>query len=560
MEAARLGTKSEAGSVKDRLRTQLHLLMLLRVVTVSVVMGVTAYIQIRQKSVFVDLDLVLLYLLCAVFYCLTIVYVLAIKKGWNLWRLAHVQLTLDVAFTGLLIFITKGYEIFPFLFILTIINSSIILGRRGALLMALLSGFGFAVAIDLYYFRVIPVFGDVNRVMRLDDMIVSIFYNSSAFFIIALLSGSLSEQLQRADRTVKKQQIDLLDLENLNRHIVESLSSGLMTLSSDHRVTSFNRCAEEITGFRFSDVFNQPADRIFPEMTRVLDEGSSRWEATFVRRSDREPVILGFSCAPLRHQNGQVIGRIVNFQDVTVLRQMQDRVRDSDKLAAIGRLAAGIAHEIRNPLASMSGSIQILREELNPQGENRQLMDIVTREMERLNSLIREFLEFAKPKESNLEPMNLTTVLAETVAMGRQHLHGEPKAVAVALNVKMPEEAVWIRADSGKLKQVLWNLVLNAFQAIAAAPGQAAGEVEISLRYTPGAAILTVGDNGCGISEKNLNLIFEPFFTTKSQGTGLGLATVRRIVEENGWSIEVESVVEKGTTFTLTLPVIEHGH
>ena len=255
---------------------------------------------------------------------------------------------------------------------------------------------------------------------------------------------------------------------------------------------------------------------------------------------------LGFSCAVLRDNGGESEGTVVIFQDLTRMVEMEDQLRRSERLVTVGQLAAGLAHEIRNPLASLSGSIELLESEL-PQLESdaRRLFQIVHRETERLNRLLTEFLHFARPDPIRQEPIALRRFFAELEAL----LRTGPGA-AVSLAVEIPEP-LRVFGDPDRLRQAFWNLLLNAVEAepaggavrVEAGPAGGGSEVEIAIE-----------DHGEGIPKDRLARIFDPFFTTKPNGTGLGLATVHRIVEAHAGRILIHSCVGEGTTIRVVLP------
>jgi two-component system sensor histidine kinase PilS (NtrC family) len=261
-----------------------------------------------------------------------------------------------------------------------------------------------------------------------------------------------------------------------------------------------------------------------------------------LRAHDGRERTLGYATAPLA---GGLGGQVILFQDLTDLRQMEEAVRRADRLAVVGGLAAGLAHEIRNPLASMCGSIEVLGASPGLDEEERQLMSVVRSEAERLEALVREFLSFAKPISPAFEALDGSRAVTETVELFRQEV--AERGIEM---VTRAEEPVFVRADSGQLRQVLWNLLGNA--ADATPPG---GRVEVRISRQAGEGILEVADTGHGIADEDLERIFDPFFTTKERGTGLGLAIVHRIVEAHSGHLSVVSEVGKGTTFRVALPI-----
>ncbi len=495
-------------------------------------------------------------LLIGLTYALTVVYALALPRlGRGLRPFAHVQVAHDLIFATVTVTLTGGLDSpFAVLYIVAVVSASILLYRRGTVL-AVAAG---ATAVSLLgYLQTTGVGARAGsggeplfpHVYGRSEAALAVALNVSAFVAVGALASYLASQLQRAAERLEAKSIDLAELSALNRLIVESIQSGLVTVSPEGLVTSFNRAAEEITGREAAEVLGRPVGDVFPSIDiESTPRDAGRWEVEYTRPSG-ETLTLGFSVSTLRDATAvpaRTLGKIVHFQDLTPYKALEEQVRRADRLAAVGELAAGMAHEIRNPLASMSGSIQILKEELETTSEeHRRLMDIVLRETDRLNELITDFLLFARPGQPRREPVDLAAVIDETAALlgsGRDH--------QVAVETRLDRPLV-VPGDPRELRQVFWNLLVNAVQAM---PG--GGRVELRGRHAePGWVEVTVRDSGEGIAAKDLPRIFDPFFTTKPTGSGLGLAIVYRIVQSHGGTITVASRPGAGATFTLRFPV-----
>ncbi|MGE0551474.1 MAG: nitrogen regulation protein NR(II), partial [Kofleriaceae bacterium] len=241
----------------------------------------------------------------------------------------------------------------------------------------------------------------------------------------------------------------------------------------------------------------------------------------------------------------RTIGRIVNFQDLTELRRLEAQNRRSERLATVGQLAAGVAHEIRNPLASISGSIELLKQVPVASEDDRTLMAIVQREVQRLNVLIGDLLDYANPRTFQKVEFDLATMVEETVQVAR----ADPGVAGVEITCEV-ERPLRVHADPAKLRQVLWNLIRNAAEAAAGA----GNHVRVDARADGDRTSIAVADDGPGISPHQLTHIFDPFFTTKSKGTGLGLATCHSLIAEHGGRIDVESELGKGTKMVVRIP------
>ena len=558
----------QAEDVQKEFLKKLHWLMLLRVVVITFLLGITILIQLKQTPSYLTPFLIYLYIVIVIIYFLTFIYAFIINRIKNLPFFAYLQIILDIFLITFLIYSTGGKEsIFSFMYTISIITASILVYRKGGVLVASLCSILYGGLLDLEFYGVIhPVSSKVfePRDYHSTDLFYSILMNITAFYLVAFLSSLLSEQARRSGRELQKKQVDFDQLEALNRNIVQSINSGLLTTDLEGKVTFFNKAAEEITGYNFSQVYNSKAEKMFPFLKKPLnsDHPPSRFESEF-KREDGDTLYLGFSTSPLRDFRGEDLGDILIFQDLTKLKAMEEHIKMVDRLAAVGRLAAGIAHELRNPLASMSGSIQVLKSELQLDDGNERLMDIAIRETERLNALITDFLLFAKPGLEGKEVVDITKVINDTLGEFASSPEWN-KDIEVYKN--LPKDSK-VEANPRQLKQVFWNLFINAVQAM---PEGGKLKIEVrsqkpevrSLKYMSNSQKaednlleIIITDTGCGIPKKNLDKIFDPFFTTKGKGAGMGLAIAYRIIESYKGKTVVKSEVGQGTTFTIYLPV-----
>jgi len=564
----------------EELLGKIKWLMVLRLLFATFLLVATVVVQARAYPSFSNTSLASLYILTGVIYFLTLCYALLLDRIKKYIFFAYVQLVFDVLFVTALIYVTGGIEsIFSFMYILTIINAAIMLYRRGGLLIASASSIGYGSLLDLQYFGIIhPYYIRASELMTytIGYYFYTLLMNIAAFYLVAFLSSYLAEELRRSGVKLKAKQYDLDQLELLNRNIVQSINTGLITLNNQLKISYINPAVEQISGFGYRDLEGIHIGDIFPKIVPYLsisDRGGDNddmpqpqkgIDVDFDRR-DGTRLHLGFSQSILKDPGGDEIGLILIFQDLTEFRQMQEQVRRMDRLAVAGELAAGIAHEIKNPLASLSGSIQMLRDEVDFGPMQQRLMDITMREAERLNALVNEFLLFARPERAVDRSVEVNEVIEDTLEM----LKNSPELSRPIRIEKTLSKNLWVHIDSQRLQQVIWNLVLNAVQemknsgrlSVATAIRTKRGSGDAPRDYARDRqeklAEISISDTGPGILPENQGKVFDPFFTTKDQGTGLGLTIVHRIVENYDGKIFLDSDGRSGTTFTLHFPLAE---
>jgi two-component system, NtrC family, sensor histidine kinase PilS len=467
-------------------------------------------------------------------YVLTLIYGLWLRKGRVGKPAAVVQVAGDILVASGLLSVTGGAESpFSFTYSLAVIAASILLSQRGAFVTAAAcSGvYGAIVVADLLRMGTPPA----AMVVRSAFHVAS---NVLAYFLIAALAGYLSRQLLAAGGRLSASQADLRRLATLHEQILDSTPSGLLTCEEDGRVTFINRAALSILGVDAAAAKAMRVEELLPGLPGL--ERVPRYELKV--DTPRGPRILGLTLAPLAGTERAT--RLIVFQDLTALRRAEDELRRADRLAALGTLAAQLAHEIRNPLAAMRGSAQMLAQDGAGDPGVARLTAILLRESDRLSRLVEEFLRFARPPPPQRRPIALEALVRETVEM----LQTDPLSRGVELELELHPVAVAV--DPDQLRQVLINLLRNAFEVVAGR-----GQVRVSLGASEGGVIqLRVWDSAGAIPESHLGRIFEPFFTTRSGGTGLGLATAYSIVRAHEGRLQVTSSPEAGTEFMVELP------
>ncbi len=529
------------------LKTRLGWVMFVRVAIALALLGVALLLQARAG---VSLQAtVTLYWIVGLISILTIAYSLLLMRGMNATALAFIQFVGDLLLETFAVYKTGGIESpFNILYLISIITASMLLSMRGAVIIAAGSGIIFGSLVDLQYFRVLPGLGTGAPLGT--EAVYTLFLNILAFFLVGVLSGTLATQVRTAEREREATGTDLASLRSLHDRIVQSLNSGLFTTNLQGRITSWNAAAEAITGWPAHEVVGQPFTAAFPGCTgeqAMLDRtgrAGIRQDVT-VRHRDGQARILGMAFSHLHGEPGAITGLIGQFQDITETRAREAAMRQQEQLAMIGELAAGVAHEIRNPLAALSGSMQVLNRDLALTPDHRYLMDIAVTEAKRLNAIITDFLLYARPKPMEARPCDLQALLEETVTLVKT-----TEEYQEATTVTLDSSAVSVLADQDQLRQVFWNLAKNAIQAM-----PHGGRLEIRAITRGEIVEVAFEDTGEGIPAEHLDQIFDPFFTTKSQGSGLGLPICQRIVQEHGGRVTVESEAGKGTLVRLTLPL-----
>ncbi len=483
-----------------------------------------------------------LFLLIGIAYAEALVSALFLKKISNTDFFSQLQIVWDLLFVSVLILLTGAVEsVFSFAYLLVIVSASFLLSRRSTILSAACAVIMFGGILNLQFFNYLH---PINLFRSVPDgtFFSVLFVHGVAFFLTSILSGTLAERWRQSEKELQLKTIDYAELKKMNRTILSHISSGLMLINSRGRIRSFNRAASVITGLSLQDVYDKDAAEMFPGLSLdpvVAIKPLKRSEGYFIRESG-ENLILGYATTPAKGSQGENLGVLVTFQDLTQLKKIEEDLKRTDRLAAVGRLAAGMAHEIRNPLASISGSVQLLMEAETVQPDDLRLMGIVVKEAERLNGLLTDFLEFAKPKEPVKESVNVASILDQLVDM----LATDPRFKEIEITQVYPAD-FYLVLDRGLILQALWDLTINAAEAM-----QSQGRLIFSVEEKEVPTII-IEDSGPGIADEIKGRIFEPFFSTKEKGTGLGLASVYSVVESHGGMVTVEKGAAGGARFSL---------
>ncbi len=470
---------------------------------------------------------------------------------------AYVQALIDAAFISLLVFATGGIEsVFSFMYVLMILLGSLERYMRGALVWAMLSSASYTLLVYLQMKGVVTPPGSEDVVIPLARFLRSSGIHFAGFFLTGALSGLLGEDIRKGMERVQVRDEVIRKLETFHKNVIDNIPSGILTTDLSGRITLNNDSACAILGKTPEELTGRPLQEVLggidggAERSRRDEPAPPRPEIRFVRPDGAE-IYLGFSASQMKDPDGNVIGRVVIFQDLTPIRQMEERVRIADRLAGVGEMAAGLAHEIRNPLASIAGSSQLLREAADIPEDASTLLEIIERESKRLNALISDFLSFTGTSLRSLARVRVTSLLREIAEAVRA---GEAREKGLLVEDVATKE-LEVEGDAEQLKQVVWNLVRNAVQSTPPG-GRVLLDAYEQIRHGTRYAVLTVADSGVGIEPQDMERIFNPFFTTKEGGTGLGLSISQRIVHHHKGFIEVRSLPGQGSTFSVFLPVL----
>jgi two-component system sensor histidine kinase PilS (NtrC family) len=509
-----------------------------RLAALAAIFTLCVLTQVRGGDAYSERQLGALYALVLAGFLLSLAY--GALAAWSQSPRLHLfELVGDALLVSGFVYCSGGVRsIFGFLFLVWIVYAALTLGSRGAMLACACAVVAYSAVVWGPVAGWLPAF-DVSTISDRHEAGMSVAAHALAFLAVAVLARRLASEIQAGRR-------ELHELGEIHRRIVDSVSSGLLTVSRGGEISSFNREAERITGWPASAALGERLERLFPALGSIEAAGSQeRLQVRFESRDGRR-LHLGMSVSGLRDPAGRADGAILIFQDLTRVVEMEEELRRSERLVAVGQLATGLAHEIRNPLASLSGAIELLTSDL-PSGDRNSetLALIVKRETSRLNRLVSDFLTYARPGPGRFEPVELARLFEELRALMKTD-----DGCAVELDIEVPN-GLCALGNSDQLRQVFWNLVLNAAQS---EPVDGVVRVRASKGADPRGLEICVEDRGCGFEPEALERIYEPFFTTKPKGTGLGLATVQRVVEAHGGRIAVASESGKGTTVRVFLP------
>ncbi len=533
-------------------RTALRWLLGIRLVVISTLFLGILIIQVNTQLL---LQLEHFYWLILVSYGLSLGYLVLHLKGLSTRLQAVVQLLGDIGVVTGFVYFTGGlYSPFSFLY-LTVIMVAAILLRGGGLVFAGLSAIAYGILVDLMVFGILAPPANLSGIavpLSSSRVLYQIMIHVVGFVLVALLVSYLSESLRTARHRLQEETERAQQFVALTDQVVRSVSAGILAADLEGKVLHVNPAGARILMIAdASAVVGRPLEEVMPLVVHGWPMLRARARTELLGRLEDDlgdsGVRVGLSVGPLEDARSNLVGFIVNFQDLTELEIETERRRMRDRMAAVGEMAARMAHEIKNPLASISGSAQVLSSLGGLDTTGHRLLNILVDESRRLSKILDEFLDYTRPHQATHKPCNIAAMLRDCMDLLRRSAEITDRHV---LLVEAPDEII-VHGEEHLLRQLFWNLSRNAIQAM-----PDGGRLTVSAERRKSTAILVWSDSGVGMSDDVRQRAFEPFMTTNPQGTGLGLAVVYTAVEDHGGSIDIDSAPGRGTTITVELPLL----
>lgn len=546
--------------LKEKNKRRIFFLIISRIIIITLILGITVYIDIK-KQLFAVEDVIVysFYFITGIIYLFSAIYAFLYKLKLSYRKNVYLQITVDLITVTSLIFMFGNTQIdYSLFYTLIIIYSAVFLGRKGSIFIASISSILYGFILNLEIYNLMPSFPIIKYGQNIyeADALTNLIVRIISFYFLAFLASFIVEQEKKTESLLKEKESEFNQLDLLFRSIVESVYSGVMTVDLNNVIKTFNTAAEEITGFSREKIQGMNVRDVLPEFLPYLKEETfeeqmkTRIEISILGKK-KEKINLGLSVSPLKGKLEIQIGNILIFQDITQIKQMEKALEKNRNMALIGEMAAGWAHEVRNPLAAITGSIELLKEGVELHGKNKRLMEIVMRGKDQLENFVRNFLLLARSVPASREMVDVNEIFEETLEnMKLSNKWNEKIKIKKEFSKK---SAVF--GNKEQLRQIINNIILNAIQAMEEGGVLSIETRSVQMGKNKRFMKIKISDTGCGIQEEDLNKIYEPFFTKKEKGTGLGLAIVNNLVEGHNGKIEIQSKEGKGTICRIWFPV-----
>jgi two-component system sensor histidine kinase PilS (NtrC family) len=534
-------------------KKQLQWMLFLRVMFLTLLLGINLLLQSTEKIIITPPFYYVVAFVGAI-YLFTICSAFILKHLRRYSTFSYGQILMDVILVAILNHYSGGSQsIFTILYFFPIITGSFILRRRGGLAAAAACTLGYGAVLLLEYFGYRPDYFEDYWYMPLQDInsVLNFFsIHGLTFFITAILSSLLSERLRRTEKELISTTLKYNQLSVLYKKIFDDIPSGIITVLNQKNIISFNPISENITGFRAAEMIDKDINLTFPNLK--LDANMNYRSEVTLTRKDRQKIPIGYSYAKLNMPGTEDNFQVITLQDLSRTKQLEKQIMQAEKMATIGEMAAGIAHELRNPLAAIYGAAQVIDSSGDIKSQNQGLMNIITRECKRLQISINDFLTFSKPIEPEKEWVPMLPLINEAIQLLQQTKDWPEKCQPV---ITIPEKmACW--ADPEQIRRLLLNILHNSCISLR----NKVGEIQITGHEATDdseaeKSILTITDNGIGIPSLIIDKIYDPFLTTRENGTGLGLSIVKQIIDTHEGGITISSTKHQGTTAEIWLPL-----